>query len=76
MSSARQRAQLEYEVVKCVERAIGRKARPFSFDVRVLPVSGARAWRLVSGRALVTRRLYLDRDAFTKWLQPIVEELG
>lgn len=76
ISSARQRGLLECDVVQAVEPAIGRAARPFSFDVRVLPVAGVQAWRLSSGRALVTRRLYRDRDAYRNWLRPIVEELA
>ena len=76
LSSARQRLLLESEIVRTVERAFGRTANPFALDIRVLPVAGAQAWRLSTGRVLVTRALFRDRDAYRYWLQPIVEELA
>jgi hypothetical protein len=76
LSTARQRVSLELEVVRAVERSLRRTARPFEFDLRVLPVASVRAWRLSRGRALVTRALFRDRAAYGKWLRPIVEELA
>ena len=76
LSTARQRVSLESEVVRTVERGLGRPARPFEFDVRVLPVASVRAWRLSPDHALVTRALFRDRAAYAKWLRPIVEELA
>jgi hypothetical protein len=76
LSSTRQSVLLESEIVRTVERGLGRAARPFALDVRVLPVASARAWRTSSGRALVTRGLFSDRPAYRKWLEPIIEELA
>ena len=56
-----QRVWLETEVVRTVERGLGRKARPFELDIRVLPIASVQAWRLSSGRALVTGALFRDR---------------
>lgn len=76
LSTARQRASVESQIVRSVERGLGRRSRPFEFDLRVLPVAGVQAWRLSPGRALVTRALYSDRDAYRMWLRPIVQELA
>ncbi len=76
LSSARQRVLLESEIVRTVERSLGRTARPFAFDIRVLPVASVQAWRLSSGRALVTRGLFRDRVAYRVWLEPIIGELA
>ena len=76
LSVTRQRESLEWGVVQRVETGLGRKARPFAFDVRVLPVAAKEAWRLSPGRALVSRALYRDRAAYLEWLQPIIEELA
>jgi hypothetical protein len=76
LSTARQRVSLESEVVRTVERDLGRAARPFAFDLRVLPVASVRAWHLSPDRALVTRALFRDRAAYGKWLRPIVLELA
>jgi hypothetical protein len=76
LSTARRRVSLESEVVRSVERGLGRTARPFAFDVRVLPVASVRTWRLSPDRALVPRALFRDREAYGKWLRPIVEELA
>lgn len=76
LSTARQRVSLESEIVRTVERGLGRTARPFEFDIRILPVASVQAWRLSPGRALVTRALFRDRAAYGKWLRPIVEELA
>jgi hypothetical protein len=76
LSTARQRVSLESEIVRTVERGLGRTARPFQFDIRVLPVASVQAWLLSPGRALVTRALFRDRAAYGKWLRPIIEELA
>jgi len=76
LSSAHQRVLLESEIVRTVERSLGRTARPFAFDIRVLPVASVQAWRLSFGRALVTRALFRDRMAYRGWLEPIVGELA
>ena len=76
LSTALPSGSLESGVVRIVERGLRRRARPFAFDIRVLPVAGARSWRLSSERALVTRALFGDRAAYLEWLRPIVEELA
>jgi|GEM_PF-665131 len=76
LSSARQRVLLESEIVRAVERGLGRRARPFELDIRVVPVAAVQAWRLSSRRALVTRALFGDRAAYIEWLRPIIEELA
>jgi hypothetical protein len=76
LATAPQRMSLEGEIVRAVEQGRGRKARPFEFDIRVLPVTGVQAWRLSPGRALVTRALFKEREAYRTWLQPILEEVA
>lgn len=76
LTNARQRVFLESEIVRSVERGLGRTSRPFALDIRVLPVAGVQAWRLSTRRALVTRALFRDRAAYRDWLQPIIEELA
>jgi hypothetical protein len=76
LSSARLRVSLESEIVRTVERSLGRMARPFAFDIRVLPAASVQAWRLSSGRALVTLALFRDRMAYREWLEPIIGELA
>jgi hypothetical protein len=76
LTAARQRVSLEWEVVQTIERGLGRKARPFELDIRVLPVEAVQAWRLSPKRALVSRALFRDRAAYGKWLRPIIEELA
>jgi hypothetical protein len=75
-SSARQRVSVEWDIVQTVERGLGRTARPFELDVRVLPVATVQGWRLSAGRALVTGALFRDRSAYREWLRPIIEELA
>jgi hypothetical protein len=76
LTAARQRVSLEWEVVQTIERGLGRKARPFELDIRVLPVEAVQAWRLSPKRALVSRALFRDRAAYREWLQPIIGELA
>ncbi len=76
LATARERVSLEWEVVRTIEGGLGRKARPFEFDIRVLPVAAVQAWRLSSSRALVTRALFKERSAYREWLRPIIQELA
>jgi hypothetical protein len=76
VSSARQRVSLESEIVRSVECGLGRTARPFEFDIRVLPVASTKTWRLSVGRAIVTLALFRDRASYGQWLRPIIEELA
>jgi hypothetical protein len=76
LSSARQRVSLEWDIVQSVERGLGRTARPFELDIRVLPVDTVQGWRLSASRALVSRALFTDRSAYREWLRPIIEELA
>ena len=76
LSSARQRVSLEWDIVRSVERGLGRTARPFELDIRVLPVGTVQGWRLSASRALVSRALFTDRSAYREWLRPIIEELA
>ena len=76
LSSARQRVLLESEIVRTIEGGLGRTVRPFTLDIRVLPVASVQSWRLSSGRALVSRALFMDRVAYREWLEPIIGELA
>jgi hypothetical protein len=76
LSSARQRVLLESAIVRTVERGLGRRARPFELDIRILPVAAVHAWRLSPRRALVTRALFRDRATYREWLNPVIEELA
>jgi hypothetical protein len=76
LEQTRHRLALESNVVKSVERSLGRTARPFRLDLRLLPVAGSYAWRLSADRALLSLAMYRDRGAYEHWLTAVIEELA
>jgi hypothetical protein len=73
---SRSRVALEWGIVKAIERALGRSARPFRLDLRVLPIAGDYVWRSSENRALMSLRMYRDRAAYESWLTGVVRELA
>ena len=76
IEKSRSRVGLEWGIVKTVERALGRSARPFRLDLRLLPVAGHYVWRSSESRALMSLRMYRDRDAYERWLTRVLWELA
>ncbi|WP_432520412.1 hypothetical protein [Kineococcus sp. SYSU DK006] len=68
-------ALFETNVLTGVERELGRRIRPFSLEVLVLPVTGTGSWD-VAGRAVVSLGLRADRDAYLEWLRARLLALG
>jgi hypothetical protein len=73
---SRSRVGLEWGIVKAIERALGRSARPFRLDLRLLPVTGNDVWRSSEDRALLSFGMYRDRAAYESWLTGVVRELA
>ena len=67
---------LESGIVKAIERDLGRSARPFRLDLRLLPVAGNYVWRSSEDRALMSFGMYRDRAAYERWLTGVVRELA
>jgi hypothetical protein len=76
LERTRQRVGLKWGIVNSVERSLGRTARPFRLDLRLLPVAGSYVRRLSAHRALLSLTMYRDRAAYGKWLTAVVEELA
>jgi hypothetical protein len=76
LERTRERVGLEWGIVKSVERSLGRTARPFRLDLRLLPVAGPYAWRHSVNRALMSLTMYRDRAAYGNWLTAVIEELA
>jgi hypothetical protein len=72
----RSRAGLEWEIVRAMERALGRSARAFKLDLRLLPVAGNYVWRSSEDRALMSFGMYTHRAAYESWLTGVVRELA
>jgi hypothetical protein len=76
LETSRSRAGLEGRIVRDIERTLGRPARPFRLDLRLLPVAAAYVWRTSKDRALMSLRMYRDRAGYESWLTEIVRELA
>lgn len=70
------RVRVEWEVVREAERLLGRPVRPFRLQVSILPVAGARSWRVAGDHMVVTRSRYLDVEAWRSDLALVVAELA
>lgn len=70
------RPDIEGNLVREVERELGRKARPFELSITELPVAGAAGWRIRPEHALVSRALWEDPAAYRQWLTPVIRELA
>ncbi|MEZ0165274.1 hypothetical protein AB2L27_10945 [Kineococcus sp. LSe6-4] len=68
-------ALFETNLLEEVERELGRRIRPFSLRVVVLPVAGAHAWDVL-GQAVISLGLRADRDAYLTWLRERLVEIG
>jgi len=68
LARTRPLALFETNLVAEVERGLGRRIRPFSLDVVVLPLQGIASWD-VAGHPVITEDLRADRDAYLTWLR-------
>jgi hypothetical protein len=64
------------DVVREIERSLGRPARPFELRVTVLPLTGTHAWRVDPQHLIVTRALFTDTTAYRTRLHTVVEDLA
>jgi hypothetical protein len=65
----------ETHLVRDMERAQGRPARPFSLWITEIPVAGQQFWRLRPDHLLVTADLLRDTAQYRQRLAPVVEAL-
>lgn len=68
LARSRPTALFETNLVAEVERTLGRRIRPFSLEVVVLPLEGIASWD-VAGLPVITEDLRADRDAYLVWLR-------
>ncbi|NAZ83542.1 hypothetical protein GTR02_17130 [Kineococcus sp. R8] len=68
LARTRPLALFETNLVAEVERTLGRRIRPFTLEVVVLPLRGIASWD-VAGHPVVTEELRADRDAYLTWLR-------
>jgi len=68
LTRTRPLALFETNLVAEVERTVGRRIRPFSLDVVVLPLQGVASWD-IAGHPVITEDLRADRDAYLTWLR-------
>ncbi|MFB8176688.1 hypothetical protein ACFC8N_11590 [Streptomyces sp. NPDC055966] len=66
----------EGDLVRAVEKELGRKARPFELHVLELPVAGAVGWCVSEKRVVVSRALREDTAAYRRWLTPVIRKLA
>jgi hypothetical protein len=64
-----------WEVVKAVEAALGRRAKPFTLQFTLLPVRDDRILRIAPAHYLVPERVFLG-DGWSGWLRPVVERVA
>jgi hypothetical protein len=68
-------ALFETNLVTAVERELGRRIRPFSLQIVVLPVAGAHHWDVL-GQPVISLGLRADRDAYLAWLRDQLVQIG
>ena len=68
-------ALFETNLLAEVERDLGRRIRPFTLDVVVLPVEGAHHWDVL-GQPVISLGLRADRDAYLDWLRGQLTHIG
>lgn len=76
LERSRQRVGFEWGIVKSLEKSLGRTARPFRLDLRLLPVAGSFVRRLSANRALMSLTMYRNQIAYRDWLAVVIEELA
>jgi len=65
----------EGDVVRAAESRAGRRARPFSLRITVLPVAGAWSAQRDAHHLLVSEKLRADDEAYRPVLEPVVDAL-
>jgi len=68
-------ALFETNLLAEVEHELGRRIRPFSLRIVVLPVEGAHHWDVL-GQAVISLGLRADRDAYLNWLREQLIRIG
>lgn len=68
-------ALFETNLVTSVEHDLGRRIRPFSLQIVVLPVEGAHHWDVL-GQPVISLGLRADRDAYLVWLREQLVRIG
>ena len=68
-------ALFETKLVRTMERALARTARPFHLRITEIPVLGQQLWQLHPDHVLVTAGLLRDTAQYRQRLTPVVEAL-
>jgi hypothetical protein len=68
-------ALFETNLLTEVEHDLGRRIRPFSLQVVVLPFAGAHHWDVL-GQPVISLGLRADRDAYLRWLREQLLRIG
>jgi hypothetical protein len=63
------------KLVRTMERALGRTARPFHLRITEIPVLGQQLWQLRPDHVLVSSALLRDTAQYRQQLMPVVEAL-
>lgn len=66
---------IEGDVVRAAERESGRRARPFTLRITVLPVAGAWWGQRGADHLLISEQLRADAEAYRPVLRPLVDTL-
>ena len=76
LEGTRARVGVESGIVKSLEKSLGRNARSFRLELRLLPVVGSFVRRLSANRALMSLTMYRDQNAYRGWLGQVIQELA
>ena len=68
-------AVVETQLVRSMERALARTARPFHLRINEIPVQGQQLWQLRPDHVLVSAALLMDTAQYRQQLLPVVEAL-
>lgn len=63
-------------VVRSVEKELGRKAAPFTMEIRILPVAGQWLHQVGPGTVLMNRGIQSDPDAMHRLMGPVIRGLA
>jgi len=64
---------LQTKIVRDMERAVARTARPFHLRITEIPVHGQQLWQLRPDHVLVSAALLRDTAQYRQRLMPVVE---
>jgi hypothetical protein len=63
------------EIVRRVERELGRASAPFSLDVLIVPLERKWGRRMDADTVVVSELLWYDEDAYGLFLEPVLRKL-